>query len=66
MDISLDFGDSNISIDRVIAQLDRFKLFPQLIREIIADGLIAEMAAAGGIELGAVFYARPLGFKLLS
>lgn len=53
MDISLDFGDSNISIDRVIAQLDRFKLFPQLIREIIADDLIAEMAVAGGIELGA-------------
>jgi parvulin-like peptidyl-prolyl isomerase len=53
MDTSLDFGDSNISIDLVIAQLHRFKLFPQLIREIIADDLIAEMAVAGGIELGA-------------
>ncbi len=52
MNISLDFGDLNISIDHVIAQLHRFKLFPQLIREIIADDLIAEMAVAGGIELG--------------
>jgi hypothetical protein len=66
MDISLDFGDSNIPIDRVIAQLDRFKLFPQFIRKIIADDLIAEMAVAGRIELGAVLYARHLGFKLLS
>jgi hypothetical protein len=53
MDISLDFGDSNISIDLVIAQLDRFKLFPQLIREIIADDLIEEMAVEWGIELDA-------------
>ena len=53
MDISLDFGDLNISIDLVIAQLHRFKLLPQLIREMIADDLIAEMAVAGGIELGA-------------
>jgi PPIC-type PPIASE domain len=51
MDVSLDFGDLTISVDLVIAQLDRFKLFPQLIREIIADDLIEEMAGMWGIEL---------------
>ena len=53
MDISVYFGDLNISIDRVIEQLHRFKLLPQLIREIIADDLIAEIAVVEGIELGA-------------
>ncbi len=51
MDISLDFGDSTISIDLVIAQLDRFKILPHLIREIIADDLIEKMAVEWGIEL---------------
>ena len=35
MEVSLDFGDLTISVDRVIVQLDRFKLFPQLIRELV-------------------------------
>ena len=53
MDISLDFGDSTISIDLAISQLDRFKLLPHLIREIIADDLIEHMALEWGIELAA-------------
>jgi parvulin-like peptidyl-prolyl isomerase len=61
MDISLDFGDSTIPIDRVIAQLDRFKLFPQLIREIIADDLIEEMAVEGD-EVDAYFHAHRIEF----
>jgi parvulin-like peptidyl-prolyl isomerase len=50
MNLSLNFGDSNISFDRVIEQLNRFKLLPQLIQEIATDDLVAEMAIACSID----------------
>jgi parvulin-like peptidyl-prolyl isomerase len=53
MNLSLDFGSLNISSDLVIEQLNRFKLFPQLIQEIVVDDLVEEMAVAWGIELDA-------------
>ncbi len=44
MNISLDFGDSNSSVDLVIENLNRFGLFPELIQEIFTDDLVEEMA----------------------
>jgi hypothetical protein len=46
MNLSLDLGNSTISFDRVLAQLDRFGILPQLIEEIITDDSIEEMNIA--------------------
>jgi hypothetical protein len=46
MDLLLDFGDSNISADRAIEQLNRFGLYPQLLQEIAIDDLVEQMAMA--------------------
>lgn len=49
----LDFGNSIISADRVIQQLSRFRLLPQLLQEIAIDDLVTEMATAWSIDLDA-------------
>jgi parvulin-like peptidyl-prolyl isomerase len=51
MDLSLDFGDSSISADRAIEQLNRFGLYPQLLQEIAIDDLVEQTAMALSIDL---------------
>ncbi len=43
MNLSLDLGNYTISFDRVLAQLDRFGILPQLIQEIVTDDSIEGM-----------------------
>lgn len=53
MSLSLDFGNSVISADRAIEQLNRFGLLPQLLQEIAIDDLVTEAATAAQIDLDA-------------